>query len=244
MSLYFRPIPKLTIAALLMFAALMALGIWQIQRLHWKLNLIATVNRNLAAPPLTLAEALKLGPEGARYHRVTLAGHFDNGHETYVFTTGPDGKPVYHVLTPLILDSGKALMIDRGIVPLELKAPQKRPQGELTGPQHVTGVWRLPDSPGLFTPSPDLKARVWYARDVTAMAKRDGLTLAAPAVIEAGPARNPGGWPKGGQTVVHFRNEHLQYAIIWFALAAGLVLVYLAYHRAQGRLGFRQGSHE
>ena len=48
---------------------------------------------------------------------------------------------------------------------------------------------------------------------------------------------NPGGWPKGGQTVVTFRNEHLQYAITWFALAAGLLAVYLAYHRSRGRLG-------
>ena len=62
----------------MMFAALMWLGVWQIQRLHWKLNLIATVNHNLAAAPLTLDQALKMGPGQARYHRVALSGHFDN----------------------------------------------------------------------------------------------------------------------------------------------------------------------
>jgi surfeit locus 1 family protein len=75
---------------------------------------------------------------------------------------------------------------------------------------------------------------------VAAIAKADGVTLAAPMLVEADAAPNPGGWPKGGQTQVHFRNAHLQYAITWFALAAGLVLIYLAYHRSVGRLGFKR----
>ena len=238
MSLYFRPLPKLTIAAGLMFAALMSLGVWQVQRLHWKLALIAEVNRNLAAPPLSLDEALALGAK-AQYHRVALEGRFDNAHESYVFTTGPDGTPAYHVVTPFVVAAGQALMVDRGYVPMSLLDPKARAAGEIAGPRQIVGVWRMPDAPGPFTPSPDLKKRIWYAREVTAMARLGGVRLAAPVIIEADATPNPGGWPKGGQTVVQFRNEHLQYAITWFALAAGLVLVYLAYHRAQGRLGFR-----
>lgn len=238
MQLYFKPIPKLTVGASLAFALLMGLGVWQIHRLHWKLGLIAEVNHNLTAPPLTLEQALAMGPK-AQYHRVALTGRFDNRHESYVYTTGPNGKPVYHVLTPLLLKGGRALIIDRGYVPRALRAQATRKAGELTGLRHVVGVWRQPDAPGLFTPAPDLKTRVWYARDVSAIARASGVRLVAPVVVEADATPNPGGWPKGGQTVVHFRNEHLQYAITWFALAAGLVLVYLAYHRAQGRLGFR-----
>jgi len=238
MHFYFRPIPKLTVAASLAFMFLLGLGAWQIERLHWKLGLIAQVNRHLLAPALTLGEALALGPD-AQYHRVILTGRFDNAHESYVFTTGPDGTPVYHVLTPLLLADGAALVIDRGYIPLALKTPETRRAGELEGPQRVVGVWRQPDTPGWFTPPPDFAARVWYARDVARMAEESGVRLAAPVVVEADATPNPGGWPKGGQTIVHFHNEHLQYAITWFALAAGLVLVYLAYHRTQGRLGFR-----
>ena len=57
-------------------------------------------------------------------------------------------------------------------------------------------------------------------------------------LIEADTTPNPGGWPRGGQTVVTFRNEHLQYAITWFLMAAALLGVYLAYHVSRGRLGF------
>ncbi len=239
MRLTFRPIPWLTFWSLLMLAALLSLGVWQIQRLHWKLNLIATANRNVAGPALSLDELVKMSPDDAQYHRVALTGRFDNKDEDYVFTTGPDGGPVYHVLTPFILADGRALIVDRGLIPRTLKDPATRSAGELEGTRHIAGVWRTPDTPGWFTPAPDLKARVWYARDIAGMAKADGLRLAAPVVVEADAAPNPGGWPKGGQTVVYFYNEHLQYAITWFALAAGLVVVYLAYHRSQGRLGLK-----
>ena len=238
MGLFFKPLPKLTVAVGLLFVALMSLGMWQVQRLHWKLGLIAEVNRNLAAAPLSLDGALAMGAK-AQYHRVALTGRFDNSHESYVFTTGPDGTPVYHVVTPFLVADGRALMVDRGYVPLTLLDPEARAAGEIAGLQHLVGVWRMPDAAGWFTPPPDLGKRVWYNRDVAAMARQSGLRLVAPVIVEADAKPNPGGWPKGGQTIVHFRNEHLQYAITWFALAAGLVLVYLAYHRVQGRLGFR-----
>lgn len=97
-------------------------------------------------------------------------------------------------------------------------------------------MWRVPDAPGAFTPVPDVAHRIWYARDLRSIAAADKIRLAAPALIEADAAPNPGGWPRGGQTVVSFRNEHLSYAITWFGLAAGLIGVYLAYHASKGRL--------
>jgi surfeit locus 1 family protein len=235
----FRPLPKLTIASLIAFAILVTLGVWQLERLQWKRALIGQANANLAAPALALEQALSLGAERAQYHRVSVTGRFDNTKEVFIFTTGADGAPVYHVVTPLELADGRALLVDRGYIPLTLRDPKARQGGLRGGVQHVVGVWRIPDAAGLFTPAPDLAKRVWYARDVAAIAKADGVTLAAGVIVEADATPNPGGWPKGGQTVVQFRNEHLQYAITWFALAAALLGVYLAYHRSRGRLNFR-----
>ena len=106
--------------------------------------------------------------------------------------------------------------------------------------RRIVGVWRYGDAPGAFTPHPDLAKRIWYVRDVAAIARADHIKPAAPVLIEADATPNPGGWPKGGQTVVTFRNEHLQYAITWFLMAAGLLGVYLAYHVSKGRLGLRR----
>ena len=233
----FRPLLGVTIAAAILFAFLVWLGVWQLERLQWKLGLIDQVNRNLTAAPVSLDTALSFGPD-AQYRRVALAGHFDNGKEAYIYGLGVGGVPVYHVVVPFKTDDGRTLLVDRGIVPRDLRNPALRPDGIDNRETKVAGVWRTGDAPGTFTPRPDLANRIWYARDVAAIAKADGIVLAAPVLIEADATPNPGGWPKGGQTVVTFRNEHLQYAITWFLMAAGLLGVYIAYHVTAGRLTF------
>jgi surfeit locus 1 family protein len=238
MAVSFRPYPGFTIAAAIMTAILISLGVWQIQRLYWKLDLIATMDRKMHAAPVALdgaGAAFTWVPQND-YARVALNGRFDNSKESYVFTTGPGGMPVYHVLTPFTTDAGHAYLVDRGMVPIDKRDPAGRAQGQVEGETHIVGIWRTPDGTGLFTPAPDLAHRVWYARDVKAIAASDHVSLTAPVVIEADAAPNPGGWPKGGQTVVDVPNNHLSYAITWFGLAAGLIGVYLAYHMSKGRL--------
>lgn len=234
--IHFRPFWRLSIASAALFAILVGLGFWQLDRLQWKLALIADVQRNLQAPPISPREAIALGP-AAEYRRVTLKGRFDNRKEAYIFGT-VDGAAAYHVVVPFTTQDRATFLIDRGVVPRARLDPATRREGQLTGVHRVTGIWRIPDTPGLFTPAPDLHDRIWYAHDVPSIAEADGVRLAAPAIIEADSAPNPGGWPQGGHTVVSFRNEHLQYAITWFALAAGLFGVFLAFHISRGRLGF------
>ena len=239
MRLYFRPLWKLTAVAAVAFACLAALGAWQLERLQWKLGLIAEVNRNLSAAPISADEALRMGPR-AQYRRVTLSGRFDNAKEAYIFAAVAGGAAVYHVIVPFRTVRGRWFLVDRGVVPRERLDPATRRAGQIAGLTRVVGVWRTPETSGFFTPPPDLAHRVWYAHDLSGIARADGVSPAAPVVIEADATANRGGWPKGGQTVVRFRNEHLQYAITWFGLAAVLLAVYLAYHASRGRLGFRK----
>jgi surfeit locus 1 family protein len=238
--MYFRPLPRFTAFCIPLLAALIALGVWQLQRLHWKLDLIAQMNGHLHAPPLSLDDILKLPQLDAQYRRVALDGRFENDRESYVFTATDEGLSAYHVVTPFALDDGRILFVDRGLVPPALRQPQTRAAGLLEGEQHVVGVWRTPDAPGFFTPAPDLKNRVWYSHDVPGIAKALALKPVSPVIVEADATPVPGGWPKGGQTVVSLPNDHLQYALTWFLLAASLVVIYFVYHRAQGRLGLKR----
>ena len=235
----FRPYPGMTIACAVLFAVLCWLGVWQLERLQWKLALIATVNGHMTAAPVTLDQIAALPADQAQYRRVILHGRFDYAKEAYVFTTDASGAPVYHVLTPLQTDSGKTLMVDRGAVPKEKLDPASRAAGNVAGEVAVTGVWRAPDAPGLFTPAPDLSKRVWYARDLAGMAAADRITLSQAALVEADATPNPGGLPKGGQTVVSFRNEHLSYAVTWFGLAIMLLGVWFSYQISKGRIAFK-----
>lgn len=234
MALRFRPYPGVTVAVLIAAAILIGLGVWQLQRLQWKLALIAEVSGHMTASPISLDRALKTSADAMQYRRVALDGRFDNSKEAYVFTTGEGGAAVYHVLTPFVTDDGHTLLVDRGFIPKDKLDPATRTP--VDAQTHLVGVWRVPDAPGMFTPSPDPAHRIWYARDLRGIAAADHIRLAAPVLIEADAAPNPGGWPKGGQTVVSFRNEHLSYAVTWFGLAAGLIGVYLAYHASKGRL--------
>ena len=234
----FRPNPGFTIAVLIMLGVLCGLGFWQLERLSWKVALIAQVEGNMAAAPLPLDTMLKMPRDQAQYHRVTLTGAFDHAHEAYAFATAGSAA-VYHVLTPFRTLDGRILIVDRGAVPKERLDPASRTAGNVTGPTQVTGVWRNPDAPGAFTPPPDKSRRIWYARDLAGIASADKLTLAAPVVIEADATANPGGWPLGGQTVVSFRNQHLGYAVTWFGLAFALLCIWLAFHISRGRIAFK-----
>ena len=234
----FRPYPGFTIACAVLFAILCWLGFWQLERLQWKLALIAQVNGNMAAAPVSLDEILAMNRQAAQYRHVTLRGRFDHAKEAYVFTTDA-GAAVYHVLTPFTADDGRVLMVDRGEVPKDKLNPASHAPGNVSGETQVTGVWRAPDAPGSFTPPPDAAQRIWYARDLAGIAAADDLKLAAPVVVEADATPNPGGWPKGGKTVVTFRNQHLGYAITWFGVAIVLLGVWLAYHISRGRIAFK-----
>lgn len=239
-TLRFRPLAGFTAFALPVFFLLMGLGVWQLERLQWKLALIAQIRHNMSAMPISLDAARALDGR-AQYRPVAVSGRFDNSKEIYAYATGPDGAPVYHILTPLMLGDGRAMMVDRGYIPTALRDPKSRPGSELFGVERVVGIWRTPDGPGPFTPAPDLRNRVWFTRDLGGIAKTEHLKLAAPALLEATASPGKHDWPRGGQTRIDIPNDHLQYAIIWFLLAGALLVVYFSYHRAHGRLEFDAG---
>jgi surfeit locus 1 family protein len=124
------------------------------------------------------------------------------------------------------------VLVDRGFVPDELKDPSARPQGQIENVTSVTGIVRVPDKQGLFTPDNEPKANRWFWRDWPAMTRAlfpAGTIGIAPFFLEADDTPIPGGWPKGGQTRLDIPNDHLQYAITWFLLAAGLLVIYVFY---------------
>ena len=143
------------------------------------------------------------------------------------------------MITPLDIANGPTILINRGFVPDARRDPATRAVGQVPGETTVTGVVRLSQSPNWFTPPPDTKKRLWFSRTEDSMAAAAGLSPGLPIFVEADATPNPGGYPIGGQTVVDFPNNHLSYAITWFALALALMGVYLVYHAKHGRLTFK-----
>lgn len=198
-----------------------ALGIWQVRRLFWKLDLIARVETRTKAPPSPIPPRQAwptLDPAEIEYRRVTASGRFRHDRETLVQAVTERG-PGFWVLTPLETDDGFALLVNRGFVPPDRRDPATRREGNPEGPIVVTGLLRLSEPGGGFLRANDPADDRWFSRDVAAIAAARGIGEAAPYFVDADAKQNPGGLPIGGLTVVHFRNAHLVYALCWFALA-------------------------
>jgi surfeit locus 1 family protein len=224
-----RSLLTLTISALAAFGVLVALGTWQVERLHWKEGLIAERRAALEAPPIDVPTSLE-SARGLEFRRMRATGVFL--HEREITVHGFErqrGDAGYLVLTPLRLDGGRVVLVERGWVPNEKRDPVTRSAGNPGGPITVKGLLRLAlvGKPGWFIPENDAARREWFYIDVAAMARAAGVPDVLPFYLEAGPAPNPGGLPVGGQAATDLPNDHLHYAITWYALAASLAVIYL-----------------
>jgi surfeit locus 1 family protein len=204
------------------FACFVALGAWQVQRLHWKRDLIERVDARVAAAPVAApgrAEWPGIDADGDAYRRVRLQGAWLGGADTRVQAVTTLG-PGWWVLSPLRTGAGDIVLVNRGFVPPDVDAPAP-PAGSVA---EVTGLLRGDEPGGGFLRDNDPAADRWYSRDLAAIAAARGLGDVAPYFVDADHAGPADAWPRGGLTVVKFRDAHLSYALTWFGMAA-LVLV-------------------
>ncbi|QIR86229.1 SURF1 family protein [Paracoccus sp. AK26] len=202
----------------------MGLGVWQVQRLAWKTDLIARVDARVAADPVPApppAEWAGLTAENAEYRRVSVGGEYRPDSDVLVQAVTERGAGFW-VMTPLVTDDGWTVLVNRGFVAADRRDDRPLPQG----PQAVTGLLRLSQPDGAFLRANDPDAGRWYSRDTQAIGASLGLRDVAPYFIDADRAGDA--QPIGGLTVIAFRNSHLTYALTWFAMAGGL-LVLVAY---------------
>lgn len=224
----------LLLACVVLATGFAALGSWQLQRLSWKLDLIARVEARIHAEPAPAPGPGRFADVNAaddEYRRVSLSGHFLNDRETLVQAVTDLGGGFW-VLTPFATDRGFTVLVNRGFVPADRRAPDSRAEGRIDGPTTVIGLLRLSEPGGAFLRSNDPAGERWFSRDIAAIAAARGLdaTSVAPYFVDAQAAAVPGGLPVGGLTVVRFTNNHLVYALTWFGLAlmsiGGAVLVW------------------
>jgi len=234
-----RPLPTgwLVLWTVLLLAALggfVALGTWQLQRMHWKHALMARVDGFLHAPPVAAPgpgawAGLRSGRD--EYRRVALRGVLLD-HEILVQANTSLGAGFW-VMTPLRRDDGSIVFVNRGFVDAAHRDPGRRGGPAPAGPVRIEGLLRLSQPGGGFLRSNAPEQGRWYSRDVAAMARSLGLSSVAPYFVDESAAGGPGAasdvdghapqtrrWPVPGLTVVHFRDAHLGYALTWYALAA------------------------
>ncbi len=240
----------LLIPAVLVFAALVALGTWQVQRKVWKEGLIAALTERLGAAPAALpAPSTWPGLDQANdeYRRFKFSATFDHGNEALVYAAASTFRPDvtdrgYWVFTPARLADGAYVIVNRGFVPEARKAAASRAEGQIGGPVEIVGAIRWPDARSWFSPADDASHNLWFARDPLSIAVAKGISPVAPFYVEQESPAPLGGFPQPGKLVVQLRNEHLQYAVTWYGLALVLAAVFVTWAFKSGREGRREGA--
>lgn len=196
------------VLGLLGAGVLLSLGVWQMQRLAWKEGIIAQAESMMAAAPVPLLA--NPDPLVDRYRAVSVTGRF-TGKEAHVLTSSREAGPGFLVIAAFETQDGRRILIDRGYVP-EVEKTTPRPARSA----EVTGNLNWPDDVNSSTPPYDAGREIWYGRDLAGMS---ALLATEPVLIIARSDTGDGVIPQP-VTTVGFRNDHLNYAITWFSLAA------------------------
>jgi surfeit locus 1 family protein len=201
-------------------AILISLGVWQVQRLAWKQAIIADINARITATPVALPETVD--PLTDAYLPIVADGVIEDG-EIHVLVSQKDIGAGYRIIAPFELQDGRQIMVDRGFALTTAKDTDRA-----IGPATVIGNLQWPQETDGFTPAPDMNANIWFARDVDAMAAQ---LQTLPILLVA----RSSSLPESGVSALpvdtaRIPNDHLQYAITWFSLAAiwlGMSLFFL-----------------
>ncbi|MDB5851119.1 MAG: hypothetical protein JWP29_4871 [Rhodoferax sp.] len=216
----------IALAGAMLFASFISLGGWQIERRAWKHELVARVDQRVQAAPVAApgpADWPKVNVADDEYRRVAVSGHFLHDKETLVQAVTKLGSGFW-VLTPLQSADGTTVLVNRGFVPAEAGSRASRQASEPRGDVNLSGLLRITEPYGAFLRSNDAAADRWFSRDVAAIATARGLANTAPYFIDAAAVANaPATEPVGGLTVIAFPDNHLVYALTWFALALMVV---------------------
>ncbi|MFN4170472.1 MAG: SURF1 family protein [Pseudorhodobacter sp.] len=188
-------------------AVLISLGIWQMQRLSWKEAIIADIGARIVAVPVDLPASPDPGAD--RYLPVRAEGVFTGESLDVLVSRKQIGAGVRVI--EVFDTGGRRVMVDRGFV-LDGQRGTPRPSGAAT----VVGNLHWPEEVDGFTPEPDARTGLWFARDVPAMAAHLG---ADPLLIVARDPTAPGIEPIPVDTS-GIPNDHFGYAVQWFGLAA------------------------
>lgn len=209
----------LTLAGIII---LCALGTWQVQRLHWKRDLLAAIERayDSAPQPLSASGIEQAAENKILFLRGSVRGHLINEKSLHLVPRVFEGRQGYHLITPLALEGGGEILVNRGWMPLE-----SRSDPAASGEVVLTGLLHRPDTPNAFTPKSDPSSGTVYSLDL------QGFLPYVLYVEHADQGQLP--IPVGDKPALN--NNHLSYAIFWFTMAGLLLVIYALRFLASGK---------
>lgn len=236
----FRPLFWPTFFALPALAVLITLGSWQLQRLHWKTELIDQFKAR------SQAEAIYPHKDILEFQHVMLDGRFL--HEKTIYMTGKtyEGNAGFHVVSAFETNKGDLFLVNRGWVSEAYKEPEDRAFSVKEEEVSLSGIVRVPQRQGSFVPNNEPERGFWFTLRPEEVARHLELATAETNYF-IDVVRQPDEeltLPIAAEIKIDVRNAHLNYALTWYGIALSLIGVYFAYHHSLGRLSWGAAKDE
>lgn len=228
----FAPRPVPTMAALAMVALTVSLGRWQSQRAAEKAEQQALLETRVAEAPVTLTGQVKAA-EQLLYRHVRAEGRFVADGQVFVDNRLQGSRAGFHVVTPLAIGNGAALvLVNRGWIARSAAYPAAPEVPVPAGTQLVEGLATVPPRRVLELSDETVSGNVWQNLSIERYAARAGREV-LPVVILAKP-------PGPGLVAVEEKPDagiarHIEYSLTWFSLAATVVALWLIVNLRRAR---------
>jgi surfeit locus 1 family protein len=227
----FRFRPLLTLVVLPALMTLVYLGVWQVQRLEWKNDLLVEISERLKSEPLPYNGSLANLP---KYSPVQISGQFMAESTLYVTGRSHQGRTGVKVVTAFKADAGEVYWVDRGWSPGADHSLNRSHPVETIAITAMVKTY-VPQT-GLFVGGNDPSKGMWFLVDPQEMAKAIGLISGAEYLVLLAPVDDQI-VPVVLSPTDGIRNSHFQYALIWFSLALILMIIYGLMSFQPGRPG-------
>lgn len=230
----------LTLVFLAVIPVMIWLGQWQYHRYQQtnRNNAMITANLDAAAVPMeSLSRPGATIPVSEMYRTVTARGHFDPAHQFVVrHRTDASGDTIgFYLVTPLVLDDGRAVLVNRGWISpgntmgAEFPVVPATPTGEITvtgrlrpdETTQLTGIRNpggMPDRQFMLINSGEQQKRMPEPL-LAGYLELTGASPALPSSAQAEQVPNPNDNQSDSMAVVG-KGVHLPYAIQWWVFAA------------------------
>ncbi len=197
---------------------LLSLGLWQIYRLNWKLELIEQIENSLKKDPVELSNI-----EKKNYLRIKTSGDIDFDKQIYLYNLNDTGKPGFEVINPIKIGDENYL-VNRGWIPFEKK---DLPEINLVDQNQIVGTLMLQTKPSTFKPENDIEKNYWFTLDREDILKFTGRNFSEYVIYLNGDYKIP----KPRLITAKISNNHKKYAITWFSMAISILLIYLYFRK-------------
>ena len=239
---FFKPVFWPTVFFVFSLIILVSLGTWQVKRLIWKNELISFYLKQSTNNIINLHKENFVSEE-IEYRKVRLTGKFLNKKEVHITGKTYEGNAGFHVVTPFLMQNGNYVLVNRGWVSENYKEAKSRSFSLINEETSVIGLIRYPQKKGYFVPENEPDNGFWFTikpAEIKKHLKIDKETFIIKFYVDALRQEKKINLPIGIKEKINIRNQHLSYAITWYSLAIVLMIIYLSYHYAEGKLRIRK----